>query len=77
MRAIRWMISWLFFRFCYKHHELSRYIVAHWLPGVMRKLDGTRINGDYYIAEINRITGEQKPLIDLRIHPRDNGEKSE
>ena len=75
MRWLRWTISWLFFRFCYEKDELAKWITVRYVPGLLRKLNGSLASGEFYIAEINRITGEQRPLVDIRLYPRER-EKS-
>jgi hypothetical protein len=68
MNIIQRGITWLFFRFCYQKSEMAMYMICYYVPNTMKKLDGSKLDGQFLFAQmeasINRGV-KLSPLVDV------------
>lgn len=51
-KLIKHSISKLFFRYCFQESKLADFLIVYYVPNTMRKLDGTKIDGQFLFAQI-------------------------
>jgi hypothetical protein len=64
---IKNIIKKLFFKYCFKETQMAQYIITYYIPNTLKKLDGTKIDGQFLFGQINQKTGMIDPWIDAPV----------
>lgn len=62
-KYVKHFISKLFFRYCFKESELASFLSVYFIPDTMRNVDGSKLNGQYFFAELTET--HYKHIVDL------------
>ena len=70
MNIVQRIITWLFFRFCYQKSEMASYMICYFVPNTMKKLDGSKLDGQFLFAQMEESINRGvkfTPLVDVPI----------
>lgn len=48
------IITKLYYRYCFEDSNLAMELINYYVPNTMRKLDGTKVDGQFFFAQLNK-----------------------
>jgi hypothetical protein len=64
---IKHLITKLFFKYCYQESEMASYVVCYWVPNVIKKMDGSKMDGQFLFAQLNKKSYELESWMDVNV----------